>query len=188
MRETLIIKLNKIKTIRETTPAFRQGNDKSIKTIIVLSAPGQKEEKLGRPAAGETGKTLQYAIEILHKENSKIFPSPKLDDYTIMNAIETVHYNLKTGRTEGTVKEIIDSKNMNRINTILQDYHTVVALGDKAQTAMKHSSFNGKTLMSNHPSKQSLNIQYKSSKATPEKRNIDRIIQWTRTIKEVTTN
>jgi len=56
-------------------------------------------------------------------------------------------------------------------------------LGDKAQIAVKNSNFKGKVLFSNHPSKQSLNMQYKSIKATPKERNIDRILQWADTIK-----
>jgi len=184
LTETPIIKfVTTTRTSRNTTPAFREGNDASIKTVILLSAPGQVEAKLGRPAAGETGKTLQYAIENLHKKNPQVFPSNKLDDYTIMNAVETVHYKSKTGRTEGTTDDIINLQNMNRINSILKDYDHVVALGDKANLAIKNSKFNGKILSSNHPSKQSLNKQYKSSKATPKDRNIDRIKQWTDSIK-----
>ena len=183
LTETPIIKFFTTRTIRKTTPAFRQGNDLKNKTVIILSAPGQVESKLGRPAAGETGKTLQHAIEKLHQKDPKTFPSSNLDDYTIMNTVETVHYQSKTGRTEGTLNEVLDTKNMNRINGILKDYDTVITLGDKAQTAIKNSNFNGKVLSSNHPSKQSLNMQYKSNKTTPEERNIDRITQWTDSIK-----
>jgi len=184
LTETPIVKfVTTTRTIRETTPAFREGNDASIKTIILLSAPGQVEAKLGRPAAGETGKTLQHAIEKLHKKDPKTFPSAKLDDYTIMNAVEKVHYQSKTGRTEGTINEITDSKNIDRINGILKDYDNVVALGDKAQTAIRSSNFDGKILTSNHPSKQSLNMQYKSNKTTAGERNIDRISQWADSIK-----
>jgi len=169
--------------IRETTPFYRQGDDASIKTVILLSAPGRIEAKLGRPAAGETGKTLQYMIERLHKKDPITFPSNKLDDYTIMNAVEKVHYKSKTGRTEGLVSEVIDSKNINRINEILKEYDNVVALGDKAQIAVKNSKFEGKVLSSDHPSMQSLNRQYKSTKITPKERSIDRISQWVDTIK-----
>ncbi len=183
LTETPIVKFAITKPIRKTTPAFRQGDNDSIKTIILLSAPGQVEAKLGRPAAGETGKTLQHVIKKLHMKDPKTFPSDKLDDYTIMNAVEQVHYKSGTGRTEGTVNEIIDSQNINRINGILKDYKSVVALGDKAQVAIKNSNFDGKVLSSNHPSKQSLNKQYLSDKTTPKDRNIDRISQWTDTIK-----
>lgn len=182
--ETPIIKfVAKTRTIRETTPAFREGNDTSIKTVILLSAPGKIEATLGRPAAGETGKTLQHMIEKLHKKDPKTFPSNKLDDYTIMNAVEKVHYISKTGQTEGTTSDISASENMNRINEILENYDNVVALGDKAQIAIRNSNFNGKILSSSHPSKQSLNRQYISDKDTPRDRNIDRISQWTDTIK-----
>lgn len=178
LTETPIVKFAKEGVSKKTTPAFRQGDDPSIKTVILLSAPGKFEAKAGRPAAGETGKTLQSVIEKLHAKDPKAFPSSRLDDYTIANADETIHYQAKTGRTEATKKEIIESNNMERINNILKDNSTVIAFGNNALHAVKNSNFNGKSLTAPHPSMQSLNRLYKSDKETPSERNMDRISQW----------
>ena len=167
--------MNKIKN---TSPAFRRGDDINIKTIIVLSAPGQKEEKAGRPAAGQTGKTLQEAIEFWHNALPNEFPSKNLDDYTIVNAVEDVHYKAKTGRTEGTDTEVCDTDNMTRINAIIADAQYVVALGNKAQLAVSVSIFKRKTYSGIHPSMNALNKQYSSQKRTPNERSSDRIKQW----------
>jgi len=177
MSETPIIKFTK-DTARETTPAFRQGDDPSIKTVILLSAPGKFEEKAGRPAAGETGKTLQSIIKKLHAKDPQSFPSSRLDDYTIANADETIHYKAKTGRTEATKKEINDPANIERIQGILKNQKTVIALGKNAQNVVQASKFDGKVLTAPHPSKQALNRQYKSDKGTASERNEDRISQW----------
>jgi hypothetical protein len=167
--------MNKIKN---TSPAFRRGDDTNIKTIIVLSAPGQEEEKAGRPAAGQTGTTLQEAIEFWHNALPTEFPSKNLDDYTIVNAVEDVHYKAKTGRTEGTDTEVCDTDNMKRINAIIADTQYVVALGYKAQLAVSGSIFNGKIYSGKHPSMNALNTQYSSQKLTPNERGSDRIRQW----------
>ena len=149
--------MNKLKN---TSPAFRRGDDGSIKTIIVLSAPGQEEEKAGRPAAGQTGTTLQEAIEFWHNALPNEFPSKNLNDYTIVNAVEDIHYKAKTGRTEGTDKEVCDTDNIRRINAIIADAEYVVALGYKAQLTVSGSFFKGKTYSGKHPSMNALNTKY----------------------------
>lgn len=164
--------------MRQNTPAYRQGDFPGIKTIFLLSAPGKMEDNAGRPAAGETGKTLEIALEILHKKDAHAFPSVKLDDYTIANAVEEIHYKAKTGRTEGNEKEITVPRNMARINKILENSHTVIALGEKAQLAVKKSTYKKQLLTANHPSLVSLNSKYKSDKRLPKERRIDRTRQW----------
>lgn len=164
--------------MRQNTPAYRKGDVSGIKTIFLLSAPGKVEENAGRPAAGETGKTLEMALEILHKKDADAFPSLRLDDYTIANAVEEIHYKAKSGRTEGNEKEITDPKNMARINNILENSQTVIALGDKAHLAVKTSNYKKRLLTANHPSLVSLNSKYKSNKKLPRERRIDRICQW----------
>jgi len=167
-----------INKLKNTSPAFRRGNDFNIKTIIVLSAPGQEEEKAGRPAAGQTGTTLQEAIEFWHNALPNEFPSKNLDDYTIVNAVEDVHYKAKTGRTEGTDKEVCDTDNMRRINAIIADAEYAVALGYKAQLAVSGSVFKGKAYSGKHPSMNALNTTYNSQERTPQERGSDRIRQW----------
>lgn len=161
-----------------TTPAFRKGDHLDIKTAIILSAPGQKEESAGRPAAGQTGKTLQEAICVWHTVDPMNFPSNKLDNYTIMNSVSTVHYMKLNGTTEGTEKEVRNPQNIERIRLELSDSTTVVALGKRAQLAIKESGFSGTMYTANHPSLSSLNTTYKSGELTPSQRSRDRIGQW----------
>jgi len=166
----------------ENTTAFRKGDSTKVKTTIILSAPGQEEEKAGRPAAGQTGKNLQSVIETMHAKDPIAFPSPNLDDYPITNAVETVRYMSKTGDTEGTDEEVCDTNNINRIKKELGDSQNILALGEKAQLAASQSGFDGKVLKANHPSMVALNRKYKSDKATPSERSKDRIKQWSETI------
>lgn len=161
----------------QTSPAFRPGSPHN-KTTIILSAPGQCEETAGRPAAGQTGKTLQSAMNEWHKKDPEKFPSSNLDDYTIVNAVADVHYKGKTGRTEGSEQEIRNPKNVERLKKALNNSDTVVALGEKAQLAAHVAEFNGKTYSSGHPSMQSLNKRYKSDANTPTDRSSERIKQW----------
>jgi len=70
---------------REISADYQQGKP-NIKTTIVLSAPGQAEEKAGRPAAGQTGKNINRVLEEAHKRDPKRFPSASKDDYQIVNA------------------------------------------------------------------------------------------------------
>lgn len=162
----------------ETSPAFRQGDCPNVKTTIILSAPGRAEEKASRPAAGGTGKTLQKAIEIFHEKSPDTFPSKNLDDYTIVNAVGEVHYKGKTGRTEGSNKEICDIENIERLVGIISGSACVVVLGDKAQLAILETGFNGVIYFGGHPSMQALNRKYSSDKQTSYERSSDRIGQW----------
>jgi len=164
--------------VSKTTPAFRKGDRDDIKTTIILSAPGRCEEIANRPAAGQTGITLQTAINVLHEECPSIFPSNKLDDYSILNAVEDVHYKSKTGRTEGSTSEVCNLKNLERISEALKDSATVVALGDMAKLAVDGSNFSGVILKGSHPSMQSLNTTYDSQKDNPSDRSRDRIGRW----------
>ncbi|MBF8766304.1 hypothetical protein IR009_13845 [Pseudomonas putida] len=160
------------------TPAFRKGDKPGIKTTIILSAPGQREKAAKRPAAGQTGKTLQAAIGVWHRADPVRFPSDQLDDYTIMNSVSKVHYMELTRTTEGTEAEVREPQNLERIRRELSDSTTVVALGKKAQLAIRESGFSGTMYTASHPSLRSLNITYKSDKSTPSEKSQDRIGQW----------
>ena len=162
----------------KTTSAFRKGNRTDIKTAIVLSAPGQCEENANRPAAGQTGKTLQSAINIWHEQSPSEFKSKKLDDYTIINSVEEVFYKKKNMRTEASEKEVCDAINIERVSNLLAYSETVVALGINAQLAVDSSNFEGVIYKSSHPSMQALNKGYTSHKSKSSDRNIDRIEKW----------
>ena len=161
-----------------TTPSFRKGDKPGIKTTIILSAPGQREKNAKRPAAGQTGKTLQAAIGEWHRADPVHFPSSQLDDYTIMNSVNKVHYMELTRTTEGTEAEVREPQNLERFSRVLSDSTTVVALGRKAQLAIIESGFSGTMYTASHPSLRSLNTTYTSDKPTPSEKSRDRIGQW----------
>lgn len=164
--------------LKNTSAAYRKGNCETIKTAILLSAPGEVEEKTGRPAAGRTGTTLQKALKHLNVHCGSDFPSPNLDDYTIINSVEKVHYKKKTGSTEGKDSEVREPNNIARLQSLLSETNCVLALGDKAQLAISECGFSGKVYQAPHPSAQALNKCYQSKKETPSERNFDRIFQW----------
>lgn len=179
-------KIELISGAQKTTPAFRAGDRSDIKTVILLSAPGQCEEKAGRPAAGETGNTLETMIKYFHLHDPVKFPSTKLADYTIVNATEEVYYMKKNNRTQGNDSEIKDPKNIQRINNVLANADNVIALGDNAQLAIDNSKFGGTVYSGEHPSMQALNKKYSSDKATPGERRLDRTSQWSKLVMEST--
>lgn len=162
----------------KATPAYQPGK-KGNKTAIILSAPGSAEEKAGRPASGQTGKTLNKFLEQAHKKDPKRFPSTKKDDYTIVNASDEVHYKKKTGRTEAKDKDILDKANVGRVSKAIKTKDTVVALGGKAGKVAAKAAAGKEVLKGDHPSMQSMNRQYKSSKTTPKARAEERVKKYT---------
>ena len=78
-----------------TTAAYQPGK-KNNKTVIILSAPGQAEEKAKKPAAGQTGKTLNKILAEAHKKDPDKFPSKNKDDYRISHASKAGHIIIRT--------------------------------------------------------------------------------------------
>ncbi|MCP3060451.1 hypothetical protein LXT21_16850 [Myxococcus sp. K38C18041901] len=134
-----------------------------------------------RPAAGQTGVTLQLALRVWHVLDPVRFPSPNLDDYTLVNAVEAVHFRGKTGRTEGTEQEIRAEENLRRLRGVFAGYDCIVALGRSAMTAVEAAGFEA-LYSGNHPSLQALNRMYESSEKTPAERRADRVAQWARKV------
>lgn len=159
------------------TPAYRRG-DKCFRTAFVLSAPGSHEEREQRPAAGQSGITMNMGLKTFHQVEPTIFPSSLLDDYTCLNAWGRVEYKNLTCRTEATNEEILRADNICRISRLLRDTDVVVALGDKAQLAVSRAWRSGTLFTGDHPSLQRLNSIYHSSASTSCARRRDRASQW----------
>ena len=164
-----------------TSPAFRRGNAQN-RTAFVLSAPGKAECKAQRPAAGQTGKTLEIALSEFHCTEPCIFPSTRLDDYTLVNAWGKMENEDLTRRTEATDAEILGPPNICRLALCLQDMEAIVALGDKAQLAVDKVWSAGTLLTGGHPSLKRLNQDYCSHGATKDERRKDRTLQWARRV------
>ena len=161
------------------SPAYRPG-DAGFRTAFVLSAPGRRECEAGRPAAGETGRSLNIALKTLHRIEPGVFPSCALDDYTLLNAWDEVLYRAHTGRTEAKDKDILGAGNICRVAQLLRDMEAVVALGDKARLAVSKAWPVGTLFTGRHPSLQSLNRAYSSNACTAEERRTERTTQWAR--------
>ncbi|MCY1040632.1 hypothetical protein OV208_04795 [Corallococcus sp. bb12-1] len=161
--------------------SYRRGNRLDVKTIIVLAAGGRREEDEGRPAAGQVRVTLHAALRVWHALSPDCFPSLELDDYTIVNAVKDVHYKRKTGRTEGTKKEICAESNLRRMRGILADYDCIAAFGVSAMTAVDAAGFEA-SCSGFHPSLQALNRTYKSSEKSAAARGADRVSQWANSV------
>ena len=160
-----------------STPAYRRG-DADFRTAFVLSAPGRREEKEGRPAAGRTGTTMNMGLKTFHRAEPSIFPSSTFDDYTCLNAWDRVEYMALTKRTEATDEEISHADNTCRVARILRDMDVVVALGVKAQLVVRRAWSTGTLFTGDHPSLQRLNRIYRSDAATRTARREDRTSQW----------
>ena len=157
--------------------AFRRG-DAEIRTAFVLSAPGRAEYEAKRPAAGQTGNTLKTALEVFHCAEPGIFPSLRLDDYTLVNAWGEVEYKARRKRTEAKDAEILGAANLCRLGLCLQNMDAIVALGDKAKLAVTKAWSAGTLFTGDHPSLQRLNRAYFSCAATPTERRKHRTLQW----------
>jgi len=158
---------------RRDSPSYQHGRD-DIKTAIVLSAPGSHEERAGRPAAGQTGRTLNRTLKALHEADPKRFPSASKDDYRIVNASDEIHYKRKTGRTEARGSSLDAPANKARLRDSLKGKSTIVALGSKAQATLASAGVKA-THTGSHPSMQNINRNYAAKGRTGAERSEERI-------------
>jgi hypothetical protein len=105
-------------------------------TAIVFSCPGQKEELLGHPCAGATGRNLDLALPKLHRLCPDRFTSPLRSDYVLTNSWSQIEYPAKTGRSEATATEILSADNLDRVERELAGIQTILICGQKAKHAV----------------------------------------------------
>ena len=160
------------------SPAYQPGL-KGSTTAFVLAAPGQAEERAGRPAAGDTGVTLNRVLSILHTRMPDQFRSQSKDDYVIVNAVPDIHYEALTGRTEGKRSDVCQPENVERLNHALAGMKLVIPLGKSAQRAVGASNYTGAVMSGSHPSKQNINRNIKAVGEDPGKRSTMRITGYT---------
>lgn len=114
------MKLDNKKSIMSNSNYFNEGKNNSV--AFVFSAPGQKEEKNNKPISGQTGKNLETILKILKKSNIEEFSSYKNRyDFRITNSFTDVLFLSKNNRTEATIKEIKEPKNIERLRSELID-------------------------------------------------------------------
>jgi hypothetical protein len=120
-----------------TTPHYEEGSEAKI--AVVLSCPGQEEEKAQKPAAGQSGENLKEVLSNLRNiYGLNDFERGKI---TITNAWDKVEYKGKTPnkptRTEADDKEILGENNLNRLADEIKDITDfILCCGNKAKIAV----------------------------------------------------
>lgn len=113
---------------------YKKGNQDDI--IFVFSCPGKYEEKSKEPASGQTGKNLNMLLEILDKELIGV-TSFKRNDINITNSTTNVEFKARTNRTEATINEVLEEKNLNRLyNEIKNIKKLIICAGKNANLAV----------------------------------------------------
>lgn len=137
------------------SPHYNHGKSKKI--ALVFSCPGQEEDKLGRPTAGQTGENLNTFL-------AKLTNNLTVDryDYRITNAYDKVFYQSKDGRTEATTAEILSSENIQRLANEVSDIdYIIIAFGNKAKMALdevqKTTVLKAKVIQTKHLGLQAIN-------------------------------
>jgi hypothetical protein len=105
-------------------------------TAFVFSCPGQREELLGHPCAGATGRNLDLALPKLHAQCPDLFTSPLRSAYVLTNSWPQIEYPAKTGRSEATATEILSPANLDRLERELTSITTILICGQKAKHAV----------------------------------------------------
>jgi uracil-DNA glycosylase len=105
-------------------------------TAFVFSCPGQKEELLGHPCAGATGRNLDAALPKLRALAPQFFASSSRASYVLTNSWSQIEYPAKTERSEATAAEILSPDNLNRLERELEGITTILICGQKAKHAV----------------------------------------------------
>jgi uracil-DNA glycosylase len=110
------------------------------RVLLVGACPGADEEKHGRPFVGNSGQNLAVMLQRLHVLRPDIFPSERLDDYSLINAHSLPRYRGREGydgRTEPLREEILANENRTRFATQIEHLEptTIVYLGVTAEFA-----------------------------------------------------
>jgi len=137
------------------SPHYNHGKSKKI--ALVFSCPGQEEDKLGRPTAGQTGENLEVFLAALLGT-----ATVNRYDYRITNAFDKVFYESKDGRTEATTEEVMSQQNLKRLYEEVADTEElIIAFGNKAKMALdavqRNFLLKAKVVQTKHLGLQALN-------------------------------
>lgn len=112
---------------------------------VVLSCPGQAEEQAipQGPAKGQTGKNLATLLDILSQQ--KEFSSLTRDEIVVTNSWDKIEYPDKTDRSEATISEILDPRNLDRLAAEVEGISKfILCFGDNAIATIQCLSYAGK--------------------------------------------
>lgn len=163
---------------------------------FVFSCPGRKEQQECRPAAGPTGDNLEEVLRVMGLYDYDDMENLERDDWTreniwITNSWSCVEYKERTGRSEATISQILETENILRLaNELGVIENVIVCCGDKAQRAVCCLYNRGKLhctvkiVSLCHLGNQALNRWIQNSELnqdrfeTPEQRRLERLRRW----------
>jgi hypothetical protein len=142
------------------SPHFCRGH---IPVAFVFSAPGEKEMRVRKPVAGETGTNLDSALIHLNSARPTLFPSSHRYEYRITNAFSTpIAVALGHRRSEALDTEIQAPHNVQRVLQELEGCSLIVLGGNKARLLAQDIRESGKTVVEvPHVGNTGLNGKYK---------------------------
>lgn len=119
------------------TPDFRIG-DVHLRLLFVGACPGAAEEENSRPFAGQAGQNLAVMLQRLHNLRQDVFPSERLDDYSLINAHSLPRYRGRDGydgRTQPLKREVLADENRARFAAEVEhlDPTIILYLGKAAE-------------------------------------------------------
>lgn len=119
-----------------------------IPVAFVFSAPGEEEQREGRPVAGDTGTNLESALVHLHSAQPALFPSRHRYDYRITNAWpEPLAIASGHRASEARDTEIREPRNVRRVLRELVGCNLVVLSGNKARLLAHPLRESGRTVV-----------------------------------------
>ncbi|PWR01391.1 hypothetical protein DKT77_16920 [Meridianimarinicoccus roseus] len=118
---------------------FRNG-DANHRVLFVGACPGREEEEEGRPFVGQAGQNLTVMLQRLHALHPGIFPTERLDDYSLINAHSLPRYRGRDGydgRTQPLKREVLAEDNWARFSAQVEHLQptVIVYLGKAAEFA-----------------------------------------------------
>jgi hypothetical protein len=164
------------------SPHFCRGH---IAVAFVFSAPGAKEMRDGKPAAGDTGTNLESALIHLHSAQPTLFPSLHRYDYRITNASSApIAVALGHSASEARDTEIYAPNNVRRVLREVEGCSLVVLSGNKARVLARGIRESRKTVVEvPHVGNKGLNVKFKVladhlKLASPRARREHRVQLW----------
>jgi hypothetical protein len=171
----------------ESSAHFSRGH---IAVAFVLSVPGEKEMRAGRPVAGDTGANLALALTHLHAACPSLFPSIDRYDYRITNAFsKPIASSRGDGRSEAGDAEILDPHNVQRVVREIEACKLVILCGDKAGLLARDvREYGRKVVKVPHVGNKGLNRSYKVATdgefSSPIARRERRVQLWAKAVLE----
>jgi uracil-DNA glycosylase len=185
-RLAMLFAVTTVQVMRQSAH-YSEGN---IPVAFIFSAPGEKESRMGRPVAGDTGTNLDLALVHLKAACPELFPSAQRYDYRITNAWpEPIARSRGDRSSEARDTQIRDGRNVQRVLRELHGCKLVVLSGGKAKLLTKILGDSGKSVVTApHVGNKGLNGTYAAAAfaelPSARARKERRIELWARAVKD----